>query len=66
MIYVSEPLEDLLTLSGYAKLYAELHANNDLWQPCELMWTAYIEGEHGRARLEFITHSPITRTASSF
>ena len=43
IIFSSEPLEDLLSLSGYSKLYAELYQNNDLWQVCKKTWDNYLD-----------------------
>jgi hypothetical protein len=42
IIFSTEPLEDLLCLSGYAKLYAELHQAPDLWKVCEDTWNSYL------------------------
>ena len=40
--FSSEPLEDLLTLSGYIKLYSELYENPELWGACEAIWSGYL------------------------
>ena len=54
IIFSSEPIEDLLNLSGYAKLYAELHENNALWKVCEAVWDRYLEGNNAKNMLELI------------
>ncbi|OYV62924.1 MAG: hypothetical protein B7X03_03745, partial [Parcubacteria group bacterium 21-58-10] len=44
IIYSTEPLINLLEISGYAKLYAELHQNLGLWTPVEGAWNLYLGG----------------------
>lgn len=41
IIYATEPLVNLFEISGYAKLYADLHENPALWNPIETTWNAY-------------------------
>lgn len=48
IIYSSEPLEDLLELSGYAKLYSELYQNPELWKVCEEVWTSYLANANAK------------------
>ncbi|MBL8030895.1 MAG: hypothetical protein JNK33_01030 [Candidatus Doudnabacteria bacterium] len=43
IVLSSEPIEDLLTLSGFIKIYAELHGNQDLWKVCKDTWDSYLE-----------------------
>ena len=40
---MSEPLENLFEISGYAKLYSELYQNHELWDAVESLWSAYFE-----------------------
>jgi hypothetical protein len=40
--YVSEPLADLLEISGYALLFSELDGKN-FWDTCCAKWDAYLE-----------------------
>jgi len=40
---MSEPLLDLLNLSGYAKIYSELYNTKKLWQDCSVVWDAYFK-----------------------
>lgn len=42
ILLVTESLEDLLTLSGFIKIYAELYENPDLWKVCEDTWDRYL------------------------
>jgi hypothetical protein len=43
IIFSSEPLEDLLTLSGFIKIYSELFENPQLWEVCHKVWDAYLQ-----------------------
>jgi len=40
---MSEPLLDLLNLSGYAKIYSELYHEPKLWQNCSSIWDNYFK-----------------------
>ena len=44
LVAVSEPLLDLVELSGYAKLYSELHEEPALWVACKEVWEKYLKG----------------------
>lgn len=39
----SEPIEDVLTLSGYLKIYAELHENPLIWEIAQNAWNKYLD-----------------------
>lgn len=54
VIYHTEPLEDLLCLSGYAKLYAELYQVPDLWKVCEDIWNSYLGIPNAKDRITLI------------
>jgi len=41
--FVSEPLLDLLNLSGYAKTYSELYTESKIWQTCTSVWDNYLK-----------------------
>lgn len=41
--FISEPLIDLLELSGYAKVYSELYDVKQFWEECVLSWDRYFE-----------------------
>src|SRR5579872_322869 len=56
IIYTSEPLIDLLELSSYAKIYAELYPNSELWGTCKQYWDTYLSGENAHGIIEFIVH----------
>lgn len=43
IIFSSEPLEDLLTLSGFIKIYSELFENPELWEVCQKTWDTYFQ-----------------------
>lgn len=55
IIFSTEPLEDLLCLSGYAKIYAELHENQELWKVCEDTWELYLSTIDAKQFLSFIS-----------
>jgi hypothetical protein len=42
IIFGSEPIIDLLDLSGYAKIYSELFVNSKLWTICSGTWDKYL------------------------
>ncbi len=41
IIYSTEPLINLFEITGYAKLYAELYQNQELWNVTQKFWDAY-------------------------
>ncbi|MCA9313321.1 hypothetical protein KDA08_03290, partial [Candidatus Saccharibacteria bacterium] len=41
ILFSSEPIEDILTLSGFIKIYSELHHNEELWGVCQETWDNY-------------------------
>lgn len=45
IVFSSEPLVDLIEISGYAKLYAELYQNEALWDACKTVWDRYLAQE---------------------
>jgi hypothetical protein len=42
IILISEPFEDILSLSGFVKIYSELHDNEELWKVCEDTWSNFL------------------------
>ena len=48
---MSEPLLDLLNLSGYAKIYSELYNEPKLWQDCSSVWDAYFKKQENKKPL---------------
>jgi hypothetical protein len=40
---VSEPLLDLLYISGYAKIYSELYGKPAMWAACTVVWDKYLK-----------------------
>ena len=54
-IFNSEPFEDLLELSGYIKIYAELYSNNDLWLACENTWNVYLSDSIASTKIQMFT-----------
>lgn len=41
--YSVEPLLDILELSGFAKIYAELWQTSEFWNICERTWNKYLQ-----------------------
>lgn len=55
IVFMSEPLENLFEISGYAKLYSELYQNPELWNVVERLWSAYFESiENAKQTIQFI------------
>lgn len=52
IIFSSEPLEDLLVLSGFVKIYSELHQNDPLWDICKTAWDGYLASANARSVIE--------------
>lgn len=55
LTWMTEPLIDLIDLSGYALIFSEYHANQTLWDECRDIWNAYLDGEDGKTRLRIIS-----------
>lgn len=43
LILTLEPLLDIQSLSGYAKIYSELHHSSIAWDSCKSTWERYLE-----------------------
>lgn len=55
IVFMSEPLENLFEISGYAKLYSELYQNLELWNVVERLWSTYFESiENAKQTIQFI------------
>lgn len=55
IIFSTEPLENLYEISGYAKLYSELHQNIELWNTVQRLWDIYFNTvSDARQVIEFI------------
>ena len=50
----TSPILDLIELSGYAKLFSELHHEPLLWQTCTQRWDKYLQPPHQREQLEWL------------
>ena len=63
--YTTEPIVDLLELSGYAKIYSELHQNPLIWESCAKQWEKYFSGNlKGNEVMKYlITVSDVRRNA---
>ena len=55
--WASEPLLDLMALSGYAKLYNDLHRSPSLWALCQDVWANFLKSSpDARAKIEFLVN----------
>lgn len=52
--WLAQPVTDLLTLSGFALIFAELHGKPELWQPVKNAWNSYLDGEDGGQRMQLV------------
>jgi hypothetical protein len=43
--WASEPLLDIIALSGYARLFADLHNSPSLWADCQNVWLKYLASQ---------------------
>lgn len=56
IIYSSEPLINLLEISGYSKLYSELHQNPELWDVTKQLWDIYLNAVDAKQVISFIAN----------
>ncbi len=47
----SEPLLDILNLSGYAKVYSELYEQKEIWDACTSVWDNYFKDRQDKKDL---------------
>ena len=47
---IIKPMRELLILSGYAYIYAELYAKKTIWEICKKIWDDYLERAHQALR----------------
>lgn len=52
--WMTEPVMDLLDVSGYALMLAEFHQHPSLWDTCRKLWDHYLQAAEGQSRLAFI------------
>lgn len=50
--WMSEPIIDLLNISGYAYIFAEYHNKVDIWNDCKSVWDTYMKIEAAPQQLE--------------
>lgn len=55
--WLAEPIVDLLSISGYALIFAELHGNPALWQPVRGIWDGFLGRPEGGASAPVIAAS---------
>ena len=46
------PLLDAMDISGYARLLADYHGNEELWRTISDAWDGYLDQEHAKARVQ--------------
>lgn len=52
--WLSEPMLDLLDLSGYASIFSEFHQDQASWDACRSTWMGYLDGSDAMNRLSVI------------
>jgi len=52
--WLVQPLIELLTLSGYALVFAELHDEPELWRTAKATWDDYLAAPEGAARMQLV------------
>jgi hypothetical protein len=53
--WMTEPIIDLIDLSGYALIFAEYYERPELWTSCRDLWLLYLpDDETGAQRLQFL------------
>jgi hypothetical protein len=55
--WLAEPIVDLLSISGYALVFAELHANPALWNGVRALWDEFLGRPEGAAAAPVIAAS---------
>jgi hypothetical protein len=58
--WLTEPIVDLLSISGYALVYAELHGNPALWDTVRRIWDDFL------ARAEGATAAPVIAASIAY
>lgn len=50
LIFSTEPIADLMELSGYSLVYSELYEIPELWNPIKTCWDAYFDSNSDQAQ----------------
>ena len=61
IVFSSEPLTDLLEISGYALIYSELYQNKELWDVCKHVWNKYMDQDETEQMIRLIVSTKIYR-----
>jgi hypothetical protein len=51
---MTQPLIDIVDLSGYALIYSEFHQDHALWEDCRTIWDRYLGAENGEQALRTV------------
>lgn len=54
IVYSTEPLINLLEISGFTRMYSELYGNPELWNVVERLWDAYLANIDAPRVIQFI------------
>lgn len=54
IIYSTEPIANILELSGYILLYSELYQNAELWNFAKRIWNDYLQVVDAKQAIQFI------------
>ncbi len=49
--WIAAPIIDLLTISGYARVYSEFHGNDALWDAVRTLWDRWLKENDQRLRV---------------
>ncbi|MES2930846.1 MAG: hypothetical protein V4665_03635 [Patescibacteria group bacterium] len=55
IIFSTEPLINLLELSGYARLYSELYQNPEIWNAVQTSWDIYLTAINAPQTIRYIS-----------
>lgn len=60
--FSTEPLVNLLDISGYTRLYSELHQNLELWKVMQTTWDYYLTSDNASEIIKFLVAITQIRT----
>jgi hypothetical protein len=62
--WLAQPVADLLTLSGYALIFAELHGKPELWHPVKKAWDIFLSSPEGAVGMQIVAALVSARESS--
>lgn len=52
--FSTEPIANLLDVSGYAKLFSSLYDNSEIWNTTKVVWDTYLKPETAKETIELL------------